>query len=175
MSFNALSSSIRVLFWFSKMATRFSRHLTYSFFFRRHSRAASLQSETTNDFSHTVVQCIQCWASRSKHFYGSAILCGIFHSNSSKEVIATCSSSNDAPSSAGHPLQIYGSFDPGAPSFPLRGQRGARMSRHLCFLQKRKHIFVHSLNSKWRWRQLGCTSGIHCFNEDSLFLNNQII
>lgn len=42
-SFNVLSSSIRVLFWFSRTATRFSRHLTYSFFFRRHSRAASLK------------------------------------------------------------------------------------------------------------------------------------
>ena len=30
------------LFWFSSTATRFSRHLMYSFFFRRHSRAASL-------------------------------------------------------------------------------------------------------------------------------------
>lgn len=44
-SFSALSSSMRVLFWFSKTATRFSRHLTYSFFFRRHSRAASLKGE----------------------------------------------------------------------------------------------------------------------------------
>ena len=32
-----------VLFWFSKTATRFSRHFTYSFFFLRHSRAASLK------------------------------------------------------------------------------------------------------------------------------------
>lgn len=47
MSFKALSSSIRVLFWFSSTATRFSRHLTYSFFFRRHSRAASLEATTT--------------------------------------------------------------------------------------------------------------------------------
>lgn len=39
----ALSSSMRVLFWFSSTATRFSRHLTYSFFFLRHSRAASLE------------------------------------------------------------------------------------------------------------------------------------
>lgn len=29
------------LFWFSNTATRFSRHLMYSFFLRRHSRAAS--------------------------------------------------------------------------------------------------------------------------------------
>lgn len=41
-SLRALSSSMRVLFWFSSTATRFSRHLTYSFFFLRHSRAASL-------------------------------------------------------------------------------------------------------------------------------------
>lgn len=41
-SFMALSSSIRVLFWFSSTATRFSRHRTYSFFLRRHSLAASL-------------------------------------------------------------------------------------------------------------------------------------
>lgn len=41
-SFRALSSSMRVLFWFSSTATRFSKHLTYSFFFLRHSRAASL-------------------------------------------------------------------------------------------------------------------------------------
>lgn len=47
MSFKDLSSSIRVLFWFSSTATRFSRHLTYSFFFRRHSRAASLEATTT--------------------------------------------------------------------------------------------------------------------------------
>lgn len=39
----ALSSSMRVLFWFSSTATRFSRHLTYSFFFLRHSLAASLE------------------------------------------------------------------------------------------------------------------------------------
>lgn len=32
------------LFWFSRTATRFSRHLTYSFFFRLHSFAASLES-----------------------------------------------------------------------------------------------------------------------------------
>lgn len=44
-SLSALSSSMSVLFWFSKTATRFSRHLTYSFFFRRHSRAASLEEE----------------------------------------------------------------------------------------------------------------------------------
>ena len=43
MSFSAFSSSIRVLFWFSNTATRFSRHFTYSFFFLRHSRAASLE------------------------------------------------------------------------------------------------------------------------------------
>ncbi len=43
MSFRAFSSSISVLFWFSNTATRFSRHLTYSFFFLRHSRAASLE------------------------------------------------------------------------------------------------------------------------------------
>lgn len=43
MSFSAFSSSIKVLFWFSNTATRFSRHLTYSFFFLRHSRAASLE------------------------------------------------------------------------------------------------------------------------------------
>lgn len=42
MSLRALSSSIRVLFWFSSTATRFSKHFTYSFFFLRHSRAASL-------------------------------------------------------------------------------------------------------------------------------------
>lgn len=41
-SLRAFSSSMRVLFWFSSTATRFSRHFTYSFFFRRHSRAASL-------------------------------------------------------------------------------------------------------------------------------------
>lgn len=47
-SLRALSSSMRVLFWFSSTATRFSRHLTYSFFFLRHSRAASLcDIETT--------------------------------------------------------------------------------------------------------------------------------
>lgn len=44
-SFSAFSSSIRVLFWFSNTATRFSRHLTYSFFFLRHSRAASLKTK----------------------------------------------------------------------------------------------------------------------------------
>lgn len=43
MSLRALSSSMRVLFWFSSTATRFSKHFTYSFFFLRHSRAASLQ------------------------------------------------------------------------------------------------------------------------------------
>lgn len=41
-----MSSSISVLFWFSRTATRFSRHFTYSFFFRRHSRAASLKMST---------------------------------------------------------------------------------------------------------------------------------
>lgn len=49
-SLRALSSSMSVLFWFSKTATRFSRHLTYSFFFRRHSRAASLQRKTISLF-----------------------------------------------------------------------------------------------------------------------------
>ena len=46
-SLRALSSSMRVLFWFSSTATRFSRHLTYSFFFLRHSRAASLHDINT--------------------------------------------------------------------------------------------------------------------------------
>ena len=41
-SFSDLSSSISALFWFSSTATLFSRHLMYSFFFRRHSLAASL-------------------------------------------------------------------------------------------------------------------------------------
>lgn len=45
-TFKALSSSMSVLFCFSRTATRFSRHLTYSFFFRRHSRAASLEATT---------------------------------------------------------------------------------------------------------------------------------
>lgn len=45
-SLRALSSSISILFCFSSTATRFSRHLTYSFFFRRHSRAASLEATT---------------------------------------------------------------------------------------------------------------------------------
>jgi len=41
-SLSAFNSSINALFWFSRTATRFSKHLTYSFFFRRHSFAASL-------------------------------------------------------------------------------------------------------------------------------------
>ena len=41
-SFRDFSSSIRALFWFSSTATRFSRHLIYSFFLFRHSLAASL-------------------------------------------------------------------------------------------------------------------------------------
>lgn len=44
-SLRAFNSSMRVLFWFSSTATRFSRHLTYSFFFLRHSRAASLSTQ----------------------------------------------------------------------------------------------------------------------------------
>ena len=40
-AFNDLSSSIRALFWFSSTATLVSRHFMYSFFFLRHSRAAS--------------------------------------------------------------------------------------------------------------------------------------
>lgn len=40
-SLSAFNSSMRALFWFSKTATRFSRHLMYSFFLRLHSRAAS--------------------------------------------------------------------------------------------------------------------------------------
>lgn len=42
-SFRVFNSSISVLFWFSNTATRFSKHLTYSFFFRLHSFAASLE------------------------------------------------------------------------------------------------------------------------------------
>lgn len=44
-SFSDFSSSIRVLFWFSNTATRFSRHFMYSFFFLRHSLAASLLAQ----------------------------------------------------------------------------------------------------------------------------------
>lgn len=40
-SLSAFNSSISALFWFSKTATRFSKHFIYSFFFLRHSRAAS--------------------------------------------------------------------------------------------------------------------------------------
>lgn len=43
MSFKVSSSSISFLFWTSSTATRLSRHLTYSFFRRRHSLAASLK------------------------------------------------------------------------------------------------------------------------------------
>ena len=42
-SLRVFNSSISVLFWFSNTATRFSKHLTYSFFFRLHSFAASLE------------------------------------------------------------------------------------------------------------------------------------
>ena len=41
-SFRFCSSPIKSLFCCSKIWTRFSRHFIYSFFFRRHSRAASL-------------------------------------------------------------------------------------------------------------------------------------
>lgn len=54
-SLRAFSSSIRVLFWFSRTATRFSRHLTYSFFFLRHSRAASLR-DTNNRSELKLIQ-----------------------------------------------------------------------------------------------------------------------
>lgn len=47
-SFSDLSSSIRALFCVSKTATRLSRHLMYSFFFLRHSRAASLKTKFFN-------------------------------------------------------------------------------------------------------------------------------
>src|SRR4029434_9667565 len=54
MSLSAFSSSISVLFWFSKTATRFSKHFTYSFFFRLHSRAASLHTHTqAHTYTHT--------------------------------------------------------------------------------------------------------------------------
>lgn len=43
MSFKVSSSSISFLFWTSNIATRLSRHFTYSFFRRRHSFAASLK------------------------------------------------------------------------------------------------------------------------------------
>lgn len=57
MSFKVSSSSISFLFWTSSTATRLSRHLTYSFFRRRHSLAASLkenrkQKGKQNIFSH---------------------------------------------------------------------------------------------------------------------------
>lgn len=57
MSFKVSSSSISFLFWTSRTATRLSRHLTYSFFRRRHSLAASLkenrkQKGKQNIFSH---------------------------------------------------------------------------------------------------------------------------
>lgn len=45
--FNAFSSSIKALFWSSRTATLCSKHLMYSFFFRRHSLAASLRKEKT--------------------------------------------------------------------------------------------------------------------------------
>lgn len=61
MSFSAFSSSISVLFWFSNTATRFSRHLTYSFFFRRHSRAASLHRYKGNK---------RRWATREENVIG---------------------------------------------------------------------------------------------------------
>lgn len=51
-SLRALSSSMSILFCFSSTATRFSRHLTYSFFFRRHSRAASLELTTERLCEH---------------------------------------------------------------------------------------------------------------------------
>lgn len=51
-SLRALSSSMSILFCFSSTATRFSRHLTYSFFFRRHSRAASLEATTERLCEH---------------------------------------------------------------------------------------------------------------------------
>lgn len=51
-SLRALSSSMSILFCFSSKATRFSRHLTYSFFFRRHSRAASLEATTERLCEH---------------------------------------------------------------------------------------------------------------------------
>lgn len=56
-SLRAFSSSMRVLFWFSNTATRFSRHFTYSFFFRRHSLAASLRRRSkVNIFSQRFLQ-----------------------------------------------------------------------------------------------------------------------
>lgn len=58
-SFSALSSSMSVLFWFSKTATRFSKHLTYSFFFRRHSRAASLQKNKNNLLISMQIICLE--------------------------------------------------------------------------------------------------------------------
>ena len=45
-SLRDFNSSISVWFLFSSTATRFSRHFMYSFFFLRHSRAASLQKRT---------------------------------------------------------------------------------------------------------------------------------
>lgn len=65
MSFSAFSSSIRVLFWFSNTATRFSRHLTYSFFFLRHSRAASLERERERKGKRGKDDWVAWW----KHFY----------------------------------------------------------------------------------------------------------
>ena len=42
-SLSCRNSSINALFWFSSPVTRSSKHLMYSFFLRRHSRAASLK------------------------------------------------------------------------------------------------------------------------------------
>lgn len=68
-SLRAFSSSIRVLFWFSSTATRFSRHLTYSFFFLRHSRAASLwhnkDQDTVRETSGYWLSCMGWYTSSS--------------------------------------------------------------------------------------------------------------
>lgn len=66
MSFKVSSSSMSFLFWTSSTATRLSRHLTYSFFRRRHSLAASLKESRSERakgkyFWHAATTRKQAW------------------------------------------------------------------------------------------------------------------
>lgn len=69
-SFRVFSSSINVLFWFSRTATRFSKHFTYSFFFRLHSFAASLKRKREYQVSETLDN-MQNWLLTTAKFRSS--------------------------------------------------------------------------------------------------------
>lgn len=67
--------------------------------------------------------------------------CEISHQSCSEEMISTCSSSSAAPSSDGHPLQVYRRLHPRAPLWSLPGQSQDRNPGHLHFLKKYQETY----------------------------------